>query len=118
MALTGFASPQDDRFVNAVLLVDQAAITLGTWFKLNGIHPVVMTIEGEFVADVEVVVSGRSGAPSDTAPATAWPRPSDATITSPKIVSVDAAYTWIKVMVPAYTSGTISAFLVSGRGPR
>lgn len=118
MAISGFASPSDDRFIHEVLMRDQTATTLGVWYNLKGLHPVVVTIEGTFVADVEVVVSADTLAPSDTAVATAWPRPSDATITAAKVVQVDAAYNWIKVMVPAYTSGSINAFLLSGRGPR
>lgn len=118
MAISGFANPSDDRFVHDVLLRDQVAVTLGTWYLLNGIHPVVVSIEGTFEAEVEVVVSGDPRVPDATAATLSWPRPSDATITGPRIVAVDAAYKWIKVAVTSYTSGSINAFILSGRGPR
>jgi hypothetical protein len=107
---------QDDRFRHETLLRGQDGITDGVWLRLKGDHPVTITIEGTFVADVDVMVS------NDPRPVlnsfNGGPIVDDVTHTVPAVVKVDAAYEWIKVRVTAYTSGAVSAFLKSGPGPR
>lgn len=106
---------QDDRFFFQRLLVDAVSTTDGTWMYLKGRHPVTVTIEGTFVGTVQVLVSNNPTQPLDSF--NAAPRPDGIDHTEPSVITIDAAYWWVKVRVSAYTSGSISAFILGGPGP-
>lgn len=106
---------QDDRFIFVRLLEGAQALTDGTWFNLRGRHPVTVTIEGTFDATAQVLVSNNPEQPLDSF--NAAPRPDGVNHIAPAVITIDAAYKWIKVRVLAYTSGSISAFILGGPGP-
>jgi len=106
---------QDDRFLHYILLNAVQAITDGTWISLKGRHPLTLTIEGDFVGTVQILGSNNPSEPLDTF--NFAPIIGGVSLTAPAIVSVDAAHAWIKARVTAYTSGAISAFVMSGPGP-
>jgi hypothetical protein len=106
---------QDDRFIFDRLLSGATGTTDGTWYNLQGNHPVTITIEGTFAATVQVLVSNNPDRPLDSF--NDCPRPDGIDHTTPSVITIDAAYKWVKVRVSAYTSGTISAFILGGPGP-
>jgi hypothetical protein len=106
---------QDDRFLYQVLLDNAVATTDGSWVSLAGRHPVTVSIEGTFVGSVQVLVSNNPRQPLDSF--NDVPVFGGLTHTAPAAMTVDAAYQWIKVRVSAYTSGSISAFMLGGPGP-
>ena len=106
---------QDDRFLHYILLDRVQAVTDGEWISLKGRHPLTITIEGNFVGTVKIFASNNPSPPANTF--NDAPLVGGVALSTPAIVIVDAAHAWIKVAVTAWTSGTISAYVLSGQGP-
>lgn len=106
---------QDDRFLHFILLNAVQATTDGEWVQLKGRHPLTITIEGDFVGSVEIMASNNPSPPADSF--NDAPLVGGVALTTPAVVMVDAAHNWLKVSVTAYSSGAISAYVMSGPGP-
>ena len=106
---------QDDRFLSYILLNQVQSTTVGSWVSLKGRHPLTVTIEGDFVGTVKIFASNNPSQPADSF--NFCPIVGGVALSAPAIVIVDAAHNWLKVAVTAWTSGAISAYVLSGQGP-
>lgn len=94
--------------VNATLLNAVTATGDGEWMNIEGFHPLSFHVKGITTASVQI-----RGSNAPTKPANA----SDelqlgSTVTADALVSLDAPVKWIKAKVSAYTSGTISVYML------
>lgn len=95
------------RFTAQQTMLDAVAgVTHGTWQRAFRMHPFTITCSGAFVATVKVLVSNASTKPDDADD----DHPQlGSDLTGPGSVVSDGPYEWVKVLVPAWTSGPVSA---------
>ena len=103
------------RIVYDTLLSATTTTTNGEWKPIQGVYPLVVTLEGAFSATCKVRVSNAVSQPADSTNDTPQ-LGSDVTAGNDgsASVTIDAPYRWIKVQVSAYTSGTINSYVRSG----
>jgi hypothetical protein len=94
--------------VRAQLLTSQTATTDGEWIDVSGLSAMSVHIAGITTATVEI-----DGSNADTRPAnnTHGIKLNAVDITADQFVMLTLNLRWLKVRVPAYTSGTIQAYL-------
>ena len=96
---------------SSTLLSGATATTTGTWKPVHGIFPLVVSVEGTFVATVQVRVSNKISIPADSDNA----RPQlGSDLDAPGQVLIDAPQRWVKVVVTAFTSGSVEAYAYAG----
>jgi len=93
----------------AQLLTNITDITNGEWMAVLGWHPLTIQIEGITTATVQIRGSNQKAQPENAADQFQL----GANITSDGLFSLDAPVKWIKIKVPAYTSGTLNAYLMA-----
>lgn len=95
-------------FIEGTLLNAVVAAGDGEWIKVLGLTPMTVDIAGITSATIQV-----RGSDQPTVPANGdHQRQLGSNITSDQIVTIDAPVKWLKVMVSAWVSGTISAYLI------
>lgn len=96
------------RQVRGKLLEAQAATTNGTWYPLNGVHPVSFAVNGAgaaFVGTVQLMFSNDQTKPPDSDNSQTQ---IGGNLTTPTSIEIDQPYQWVKARVSAYTSGNIT----------
>jgi hypothetical protein len=91
----------------ARLLTDQGATTNGEWVDVSGLSQSTIHVSGITTATVEINGSNAATRPADN---THGIKLNATDITADQLVYLDLQVRWLKVRVPAYTSGTINAY--------
>jgi hypothetical protein len=92
----------------AQLLTNAVAITNGEWLDASGMGAMSIHISGITTATVEVDGSNAPTIPANTAHEI---KLNTVDITADQMVALTLSMRWLKVRIPAYTSGTINAYL-------
>lgn len=93
--------------VRGAILEPTTSTSDGVWHDLQGVHPVSVTVEGDFDGSAIVCVSNYPTLPDNT-----WHGAPLGTIISAGggARTVDMPYRWVKVRVLSYVTGTITAY--------
>lgn len=94
--------------VDAILLNAVTATGNGEWINIEGFHPLSFQISGITTASVQFRGSNNPTKPADASDEFQL----GSTVTADALVALDAPVKWLKAKVSAYTSGTISVYMV------
>lgn len=93
--------------VRAQLLTNAVAITNGEWIDVSGLAAISIDVTGITTATVEIDGSNEMSQPANSTHGRKLNSPD---ITTDQMVFLSASVRWLKVRMPAWTSGTVNVY--------